>query len=140
MLTRLGTISWRLLGMSRFATSSQKCWACSLRLDLAFSGHGSLRHIARLPTWFGRSGVDETRSHLVKCFSGIFPGLSTTEISQATPESTDGWDSLTSVTLLLMIEEEFGIEVDIESVEEFTSFEQILSYLQKKQAKTHTLP
>jgi len=84
--------------------------------------------------------MDETRSRLVKCFSAIFPGLSTREISQAAPESTDGWDSLASVTLLLMIEEEFGIEVDIESIDDFTSFEQILAYLQKKQAKTHTLP
>ena len=82
--------------------------------------------------------MDEMYSRLANCFSVMFPRLSAEEIPQATPESVEGWDSMASVTLLLMIEEEFGIDIDMEAVEELTSFELILAYLQKKRAARYS--
>jgi len=44
--------------------------------------------------------------------------------------SVGGWDSLASVTLLAVLEEEFQIQIDPEDLEHLVSFELILDYLQ----------
>jgi acyl carrier protein len=43
--------------------------------------------------------------------------------------SVDGWDSIATVTLLVLIEEEFSIEIKPEDLEYLVSFELILDYL-----------
>jgi len=76
--------------------------------------------------------MDETKELLIKCFSAVFPQLRTGDIPQATPESVKGWDSVATVTLLAMLEQEFSIEVDFTAVEEFGSFPSILAYIQRQ--------
>jgi acyl carrier protein len=69
----------------------------------------------------------------VKCFSAVFPELSEREIPLASPLSVGAWDSLASVTLLSVLEEEFEVQIDPEALEQLVSFDLILDYLQHEQ-------
>ena len=50
----------------------------------------------------------------------------------AAATSVGAWDSLATVNLLSVVEEEFGVQVAPEDFESFVSFELILDYLQGK--------
>ena len=74
--------------------------------------------------------MNETRVRLEKCFQAVFPELNGPELARASMLSVGGWDSLASVTLLAVLEEEFQIQIDPEDLEHLVSFELILDYLQ----------
>ena len=44
------------------------------------------------------------------------------EVETATMESVDKWDSIGQMSLVAMIEDEFGIELEPDEVMQFTSF------------------
>ena len=75
--------------------------------------------------------MDDLQARLAQCFSAVFPNLSSEEVVGASFESIDAWDSVASITLLTLIEEEFEITVHPEDIEEINSFSRILTYLQK---------
>jgi acyl carrier protein len=79
--------------------------------------------------------MDDTQASLVKCFSAVFPSLSREDVLQASTANVKAWDSVASVTLFAMIEEEYGIEVDVEDLAEMVSFERILAYLRKSNVR-----
>jgi len=74
--------------------------------------------------------MGELAPRLVKCFAAVFPDLKEDEIRRAAAASVGAWDSLATVSLLSVIEEEFGVQVPPEDFESFVSFELILDYLQ----------
>lgn len=74
--------------------------------------------------------TNDTRARLEKCFSAVFPELTGSELARASTLTVGAWDSLASVTLLTVIEEEFGIQIDPEDLEHLVSFPLILDYLQ----------
>jgi len=76
----------------------------------------------------------DLRSRLIGCLSAVFPALSHEEILRASSATTEAWDSLATATLMALLEEEFEIQVAPEDLERFTSFEDVLAYLQSKQA------
>ena len=76
--------------------------------------------------------MDDIQHRLTKCFTAAFPALAEDEISRAEPSSTVGWDSVASVTLFAMVEEEFGVEIDVQDLAKFTSFQNILGYLRTR--------
>lgn len=69
------------------------------------------------------------KEQLIKCFSAVFPELSLAEIESASVENTSGWDSIAQVTLLTLISEEFGIDVDFEKFEGAISFSGVLTII-----------
>jgi acyl carrier protein len=73
--------------------------------------------------------MDDVQAKLRRCFSAVFPSLSEQEIGQAGLEATEGWDSVATVTLVTVIEEEFGIQLEPSALERFVSFRSILEYL-----------
>ena len=73
--------------------------------------------------------MDETTGRLSKCFATVFPELQPAEILKASSDSVGRWDSLSHLTLLAVIGEEFGLELELEDFQEKTSFESIRSYL-----------
>jgi acyl carrier protein len=75
--------------------------------------------------------MDEMEKRLAACFSAVLPELAPEEISQASANSLKSWDSVTTVTLLAVVEEEFGISIDDENPARFDSFKNILTYLQE---------
>jgi acyl carrier protein len=75
--------------------------------------------------------MDEQQTRLVNCFLAVFPEVSSEEVTQASPTTVQSWDSVATITLLAVIEEEFGINIEVEDPARFGSFQQILSYLQE---------
>jgi acyl carrier protein len=74
--------------------------------------------------------MNDTQARLAKCFAAVFPELSDREIRMASPASVGNWDSLASVTLVSVLEEEFNVEIAPEDVEQLVSFQLVLDYLQ----------
>jgi len=80
--------------------------------------------------------MDDTRIRLNKCFSTVFPLVGDAFFMEADATNVEGWDSVASVTLFALIEEEFGIELDVEALMDMNSFKEILKYLEEKRQKT----
>lgn len=68
---------------------------------------------------------------LEKCFVIVFPDLSQEEIRRASQASLATWDSVNTLTLLNVVEEEFGTKIDLEAVGELVSFALIVDYLKE---------
>ncbi len=73
----------------------------------------------------------ELESRLVNCFATAFPELDPQEIPSVAMGSLASWDSLVGITLLSLIEEEFGLSISPDDVADLVSFELILDYLGK---------
>jgi len=79
--------------------------------------------------------MTDLRHRLIACFSAVFPALSQEEIRLATVQSVANWDSLASVTLIAVIEEEFGVQISPDDLEQFVSFQLIFDYLADREFK-----
>lgn len=75
--------------------------------------------------------MDEIEKRLAACFSAVLPRLTPEELRQASATSVESWDSVATVTLLAVVEEEFDIIIDDEDPARFDSFKNILAYLQE---------
>jgi acyl carrier protein len=60
---------------------------------------------------------------------GLFPRSATATLRQLSIENTETWDSVGTVTLVNVIEEEFGIEIAINDGEHLSSYASLLAYL-----------
>ena len=67
---------------------------------------------------------------LITCFSSVFPGLSAEQIMDLDGQTYGSWDSLSTVTIAAVVQEEFGVEIDSGQLPDMTSFEAFRSYLQ----------
>jgi len=77
-----------------------------------------------------RKNCDESaKQRLVECFSAVFPALSQEEIVFAKQADMAEWDSLATVSLLMLIEEQFEISIPPEQFEDLVSFEAFLKSL-----------
>ena len=72
----------------------------------------------------------DTKNRLIRCFAAIFPHLKGSEITQAAPDSTVGWDSLATVNLFALVQAEFGVNLDSLDDDESISFYSMLSRLE----------
>jgi acyl carrier protein len=75
--------------------------------------------------------MSDLEVRLANCFSVIFPDLKSAEILRATNTSVPAWDSSASIMLINVIEEEFGVQIDMDVVPELVSFDGIRQYLEK---------
>ena len=73
--------------------------------------------------------MDDVEKRVAACFQAVFPRLGHDEIRRASPESVDGWDSLATVTLWGVLEEEFELKLAIEDLEHLVSFESAVQYV-----------
>jgi acyl carrier protein len=78
--------------------------------------------------------LDDIPGRLVRCFSAVFPDLPREKIPEATPETVSSWDSVGMVTLIALIEEEFGLVFKFEDHELMTSYSGILGVLEERLA------
>jgi acyl carrier protein len=83
--------------------------------------------------------MDQIEERLISCFSAVMPELSAGEIPHASALNASNWDSVTTVSLIAVIEEEFGISIEIDDLSHFDSFQGILGYL-KRGAAQGTVP
>ena len=78
--------------------------------------------------------MDSAELRLVQCFQVVFPDLTHEEILTATTSTAAAWDSVATVTLINVVEEEFGVSIGLEDVEHMVSFDQFLAYLRTTEA------
>lgn len=76
--------------------------------------------------------MDDTRVKLGRCFAIAFPKLDPTQYETATAQNVNDWDSIAQLTLLTLIGEEFGREMDFEEFEGATSFQALAEALHVK--------
>jgi acyl carrier protein len=74
--------------------------------------------------------VQDLEHRLVRCFSSVFPDLSEEQIRSASIESVPGWHSLASVTLVSVVQEEFGVQVSLGDLPNLVSFSAVQNYVQ----------
>jgi len=72
---------------------------------------------------------DETRDKLAGCFRVVFPALAPGAVYTADQKTMPEWDSVGAISLVNVIEEEFGIVMDFEILPDLTSFERVLDYV-----------
>ena len=74
--------------------------------------------------------MDNVRDKLSRCFALAFPKLDPSQYATASARNIGEWDSIAQLTLLTVIGEEFGLEIDFEDFEGATSFEALERALQ----------
>ncbi len=80
--------------------------------------------------------MQTVEQRLEDVFAVVFPDLSPEQLRAASQDSVETWDSVAAITLMNLIEEAFGVEMDFGDVAELTTFSQIADYLKGK--LTHT--
>lgn len=75
--------------------------------------------------------MDDTEVRLVNCFSAVFPELTDEQIRSATSTTVRSWDSVAVVTLIAVVEEEFGISIEADDLSSLSSFRGFLSSLRE---------
>ncbi|HKD86228.1 MAG TPA: acyl carrier protein [Terriglobales bacterium] len=76
--------------------------------------------------------MDDTRQRLTNCFQVVFPDLPQEALATASTATVAAWDSIAAITLMNVIEEEFGFQMDLDDLADLDSFEKVYSYLQKR--------
>jgi acyl carrier protein len=71
----------------------------------------------------------ELEPRLVHCFAAAFGNLGPEEIRRADVTSLAEWDSVASMTLVALIEEEFQLRIDVSDIPRLRSFSSILNYV-----------
>jgi hypothetical protein len=79
--------------------------------------------------------MNDLHERLAQCFLLVFPELKAPEVYGANLASVAAWDSLTSIILANVIEEEFRVKLDYEILPELISFDLILDHLKNDYLK-----
>ena len=73
--------------------------------------------------------MSDLDAKLSRCFEAVFPKTDPTSIPSLSRANCGAWDSLAAVTLVRVIEEEFGVTIDLLEVEDLDSYAGIREYL-----------
>jgi acyl carrier protein len=76
--------------------------------------------------------MSELDVRLSVLFRAAFSSLDEQNVREATRDSLAKWDSIAAMTLLALIEEEFGEQFDLEEAAGWTSYAQIKETLEKR--------
>jgi acyl carrier protein len=76
--------------------------------------------------------VTELDNRLFRCISSIFPYLTEETVRELDVTHLMDTDSLAAVTLVALIDEEFGVMLDAETLVKLGSFHAIRQYLSEK--------
>jgi acyl carrier protein len=76
--------------------------------------------------------VADVHDRLVRCFSSVFPGLTEEEIQSANVAPLTDLDSLAAVTLITVIDEEFGVDMNLDRLLELGSFQAVRHHLREQ--------
>jgi acyl carrier protein len=74
----------------------------------------------------------DLESRLTSCVLAVFPSLPPDDVPRASSTTLETWDSTATVTLMALVEEEFGLEIAPDDLTHFISFQQVLAYLRNK--------
>lgn len=75
---------------------------------------------------------DRLRRRLVRVFATMFPEKAAEEIPAASMDNTDNWDSLATLSLFTLTEEEFNIKLGLDLIGTTKSFVQLEGLISEK--------
>ena len=73
--------------------------------------------------------MSDAQEKLIRCFQAVFPDLNHGDVERASVSSVAAWDSVATVRLAAAVEEEFGIQFEVDQIEKMTSFQGCLELL-----------
>jgi acyl carrier protein len=73
--------------------------------------------------------MPDVETRLVGCFRAVFPDLSEADVRRSSQDTVQQWDSVASITLISVIEEEFSTEIDFDRLPDLDTFTKVLEYL-----------
>ena len=76
--------------------------------------------------------MSEQHERLVRCFASVFPDLTEGEIQRCDVASLFELDSLAGVTLVTLIDDEFGVNIDLTDLLGMGSFDAISHFLRER--------
>ena len=76
--------------------------------------------------------MPEIEERLEKCFALVFPKLRSAQIRSASTEDVEDWDSLASIRLAAVVEEEFGIKIPADDLPDLMSFGDFEGYVSSR--------
>jgi acyl carrier protein len=74
--------------------------------------------------------MNDLRTRLIDCFKLVFPDRPESEIPSTSQASVPAWDSVAAITMMNVVEDEFGIQIDLDILADLDSFERVLAYLE----------
>lgn len=81
--------------------------------------------------------MDDCDDHIMRCFIAAFPSATRDEIRAAkTFDGIPGWDSLRMVNLLAVLDDEFGVQIDLEELLEREPFDAVRRNLLQRGMKS----
>jgi acyl carrier protein len=78
------------------------------------------------------ASAGDPRQRLTNCFQTVFPDLPPEQIPTASTATVAAWDSIAAITMMNVLEDEFGFQMDLDDLADLDSFDKIYSYLQKR--------
>ncbi|MEO8657195.1 MAG: acyl carrier protein [Bryobacteraceae bacterium] len=76
--------------------------------------------------------MSDLDARLSSLFLAAFPGLDVGAVRAATQDSTAGWDSVATVMLASLVEEEFGEGFDMDEAADWSSYQAVRLSLEKR--------
>jgi acyl carrier protein len=73
--------------------------------------------------------MNDLDARLSKCFASVFPKLPEGLIPKAEVDSVEGWDSIASAMLLSVVSDEFSLTLNVDDVEQLTSYAGIRAWV-----------
>lgn len=66
--------------------------------------------------------MDDIQDRLTRCFTTVFPELDSPSAPAATVDAVEAWDSVAALSLLAVIEEEFGVNIGYDHLDDLVSY------------------
>lgn len=84
--------------------------------------------------------MSDLQSRLIECFTVVFPDLDEPEIPKASPFTVGAWDSVATVNLIAVLEQEFDLNILPADLPNLASFDRVLAYVRAKVSKKEDFP
>ena len=68
----------------------------------------------------------------MNCFRNVFPDVNPSDLANANTENVSGWDSTKTWTILMVVEEEFGVTIGLDLIPTLVSFAAFERQVEKK--------
>ena len=75
---------------------------------------------------------ERIQKRLSRIFNKAFPSVEVAEAPSATMDNVQGWDSIATLTLFMLCEEDFGIKLGYDRIAETKSFNDLFKLLESK--------
>jgi acyl carrier protein len=80
--------------------------------------------------------MNDLRERLLRCFAAAFPDVAEEALPILEAKATEEWDSVATATVFALVQEEFGIELEVpEELEQLDSFSNVYEFVARRLAR-----